>query len=133
MKVSPAMVEAGVAALARVKKQNPVDESIVATVFSHMYGAHLTEQARMAGVDTKVPYVHKAWPAWRFGPHGNSKICHGPEEVPEGWTEHPAVYAPLSADYNATLSSAVVEAFQGVQKRRGRPPKVRDDGEHTVS
>ena len=66
MKVTPAMVEAGVAALARVKKQNPVDEAIVASVFSHMYSAHQTEQARMAGVDTKVPYKHQPWPAWRL-------------------------------------------------------------------
>ncbi len=114
IKITPAMIESGVAAMARIKKQHPVDSSVVATVFSAMYHAYEGEQKRMAGVNTSAPYQHQSWPAWRYGPDGVGKTFDRPEDVPEGWTEHPAhmlhvQMVPLQAN-----------------KRRGRPPKVRD-------
>lgn len=30
-----------------------------------------------------------SWPAWRYGPGGQAQIFHSPEEVPEGWEDHP--------------------------------------------
>lgn len=29
------------------------------------------------------------WPAWFFGPGGESKIFNKPEDVPKGWADHP--------------------------------------------
>lgn len=34
-------------------------------------------------------YVHQAWPAWFYGPDGQSAIFNGPLEVPEGWHDNP--------------------------------------------
>ncbi len=90
IKITPAMIESGVAAMARIKKQHPVDSSVVATVFSAMYHAYEGEQKRMAGINTSAPYQHQSWPAWRYGPDGVGKTFDKPEDVPEGWTEQPA-------------------------------------------
>lgn len=35
------------------------------------------------------PYMHQAWPSWRYGPNGQSAVFNGPDEVPEGWGEIP--------------------------------------------
>lgn len=38
----------------------------------------------------------KRWPAWRFGPNGESQIFNGPEEVPYGWVSSPGqVFEPV--------------------------------------
>jgi hypothetical protein len=29
------------------------------------------------------------WPSWRYGPEGQSAVFDAPEEVPEGWEDHP--------------------------------------------
>jgi len=114
MKITPSMIEAGVGAMARIKKQHPVDESVVATVFSAMYAALEREQKRLAGTLVEKKYEHQDWPAWRYGPEGESEVFATPEDVPEGWTERPGGVP------------AVIHA-----KRRGRPPKVQD-GTETV-
>lgn len=31
----------------------------------------------------------KSWPAWRYGPNGQADIFQSPEEVPDGWQNHP--------------------------------------------
>jgi hypothetical protein len=38
---------------------------------------------------TPVPYVFQAWPAYRYGPNGQSAIFQSAEEVPDGWQDHP--------------------------------------------
>lgn len=37
-------------------------------------------------------YVHQEWPAWWFGPNGESQIFQCSDEVPEGWMDHPAKF-----------------------------------------
>ena len=115
MKISPSMIEAGVGALARIKKQHPVDESIVAAVFSAMHSMMEAEQKRMAGVVVTKAYVHQDWPAWRYSPEGDGEVFDKPEDVPEGWTD--------------TMPAHLVEA----PKRRGRPPKAKADAPAAVS
>ncbi len=121
IKITPAMIESGVAAMARIKKQHPVDSSVVATVFSAMYHAYEGEQKRMAGVNTSAPYQHQSWPAWRYGPDGVGKTFDKPEDVPEGWTEQPAHVLN-------TQAALIVNPPDIPAKRRGRPPKVKDHG-----
>lgn len=36
-------------------------------------------------VDTKV-----RWPAWRYGPDGQSEIFQTEDDVPAGWKDHPS-------------------------------------------
>lgn len=31
-----------------------------------------------------------SWPAWYYGPNGQSEIFNSEEEVPEGWHDHPS-------------------------------------------
>lgn len=88
MKITPAMLEAGVAAMARIKKQKPQDAAVVNTVFSAMYSAMETEKKRLAGLETPKPYEHQDWPAWVYGPDGQSVICASEAEMPEGWSRH---------------------------------------------
>ena len=30
------------------------------------------------------------WPSWRYGPGGAAAIFERPEDVPEGWEDHPS-------------------------------------------
>lgn len=30
------------------------------------------------------------WPGWYYGPNGAADIFNGPDEVPEGWEDHPS-------------------------------------------
>lgn len=114
MKITPSMIEAGVAALARIKRQHPVDASVVAAVFSAMHSAMEAEQKRMAGIVTTKPYEHQDWPAWRSGPNGESRIFDRPEDVPEGWGAATNIATP-------------------VEKRKpGRPPNVKTDAAAAV-
>ncbi len=119
MKISPMMIESGVAALARIKKQHPVDESIVAAVFSAMHSAMQAEQKRAAGVVTTKPYEHQAWPAWRYGPDGEAMVFDKSEDVPEGWTDQ--------------ISAGLDNALAHAKRRPGRPPKVKTDASPTVA
>lgn len=90
MKISPYMLEAGVAAMARIKRTNPVDASVVNVVFSAMYSAMETERKRNEGTLKPVPYAHQDWPAWRYGPDGSGQVFNAPEEVPDGWSSVPS-------------------------------------------
>lgn len=105
MKITPAMLEAGVAAMARIKRQKPQDAAVVNAVFSAMHSAMLTEQKRLAGLETPKPYQHQAWPAWVNGPNGESRIFNSPEEVPEGWGANPR----QSTD--DVIAAPIIDAF----------------------
>lgn len=111
MKITPAMVEAGVAAMARNKPKNPNDESMVNLIYSAMDHARRAELARAA--EGPQTYHHQDWPAWRYSPEGEGKVFNAAHEVPEGWTE-------TVPDMSQRLASAAAG------KRRGRPPKAQD-------
>lgn len=94
-KITTAMVEAGVNALAHTRKQS--DEAVVAKVFQAMCRADHIDQIQKRR-DAPAPYVHQAFPSWRYGPGGESKLCASDEDVPEGWASSPAdVKAPPKA------------------------------------
>ena len=86
VKVSLAMVEAGVNALANSRRLS--DEMIVGNIFRDMMKAHEREEAEKRH-EPAPPYVHQSWPSYRFGPNGSSKLCHSADDVPEGWLESP--------------------------------------------
>ncbi len=88
-KITPGMVEAGVNAMAVAKRANPGDDVVVARVFAAMELTQRGEEARRLKTDPPAPYKHQAWPAWRHGPDGSSKVFDKAEDVPEGWTEAP--------------------------------------------
>lgn len=46
---------------------------------------------------TRTPYVHQAWPSWRYGPNGQAQIFEHEEQVPEGWEDHPSKVAGYEA------------------------------------
>lgn len=44
-----------------------------------------------AAVDSNGDYEGKqSWPAWFYGPKGQSQQFSNEEEVPEGWVDHPS-------------------------------------------
>lgn len=57
------------------------------------------------------------WPAWRYGPNGQSAIFDKESEVPEGWTDNPNDHKPGGA------ASAEEQKTPGRQPRDG----VEDD------
>lgn len=36
------------------------------------------------------------WPSWRYGPNGESVLCQGPQDVPEGFKKHPSEHGKKS-------------------------------------
>jgi hypothetical protein len=38
------------------------------------------------------------WPAWFYGPDGQSAVFESPDEVPEGWEDHPSKVSGDVAD-----------------------------------
>ncbi len=39
----------------------------------------------------------KSWPSWRYGPNGQADVFSSPEEVPNGWVDHPSLVAEAKA------------------------------------
>jgi hypothetical protein len=39
--------------------------------------------------ETSQELDNTAWPAWFYGPDGDAEIFDAPEDVPEGWEDHP--------------------------------------------
>lgn len=116
MKISPAMVEAGAAKWVEVKNLSP--EALVAAVYSAMEGEREREEhkTKLGANLAPQPYVYQAWPAWRYGPNGESKVFQCAEDVPEGWTDSVQVHA-LERD---------ADVLDGTLPKRGpgRPRKV---------
>lgn len=86
-RITTAMVEAGVTALANARKLS--DQSVVAAVFTAMEACRRGEESRTRN-DPAPLYVHQAWPAWKFGPNGESAVFNSADKVPEGWGDAPA-------------------------------------------
>ncbi len=38
------------------------------------------------------------FPSWRYGPDGSSRVCTSREDVPAGWSDHPAGPFPNPLD-----------------------------------
>lgn len=38
----------------------------------------------------KPELSQKDWPAWFYGPAGEAEIFNSPDDVPDGWKDHPA-------------------------------------------
>lgn len=47
------------------------------------------------------------WPSWRYSPDGNSAIFHGPQDVPEGWEDHPSKVFPAPDDAENNRASII--------------------------
>lgn len=94
IKVSVAMVEAGVNALANSRRLS--DEMAVANVFKDMMKAHAREEAEKRR-EPAPAYVHQSFPSWRYGPNGAALLCMSEAEVPEGWADSPAGYVDKKA------------------------------------
>lgn len=118
MKVTPGMVEAGVAAMARAKRGRPTDEALVAAIFSAMRSMEVTE-SKQASAPEKT-YTHQSYPAWRFGPDGESQIFERAEDVPEGWSAEPQSQEVYALQRDAHTLEPVIP----VLKKRGRPAKA---------
>ena len=48
-----------------------------------------------------MPEINEGFPAWRYGPDSQESIFTTPEQVPEGWADHPSAFAPKEAPVNA--------------------------------
>lgn len=105
-RITSGMVEAGVNALANARKLS--DAAVVAAVYSAMDATRRSEESR-AKHEPPPAYVHQAWPAWRYGPEGESQLFDKAEDVPEGWGDVP---------------KSLVQSVAAEMPRRGRPPKV---------
>lgn len=94
MKITPAMAEAGINALAKGKRSKLSDEAFAASIYSAMDNVRRSEEARARPHSAKpVEYVHQSWPAWFYGPDGEAKLFQKAEDVPEGWTDSVQVHA----------------------------------------
>ena len=49
------------------------------------------------------PYVRQDFPAWRYGPNGESAIFEAHDEIPKGWVDDPkkvkAKPAPVETEF----------------------------------
>lgn len=105
-KISPSMIEAGVAALQRNPKMG--EESLAAKVYSAMEAAHVREEA--SRVAAPHGYVHQPFPSWRYGPDGSAKVVDREEDTPEGWTSTPPTAEEIEAHRAASQSKAALKA-----------------------
>ena len=48
-----------------------------------------------------MPEINEGFPAWRYGPDNQESIFTTPEQVPEGWMDHPSAFSPEEAPVNA--------------------------------
>lgn len=114
MKITPAMIEAGVAAMARAKRGRTVqDPELVTLVYTAMENRKAVESREPK--PTAKPYEHQDWPAWFHGPTGGSRIFNSAVEVPEGWTAVPQTPAAAEMSY---VTPDIIE-----KRKPGRPKK----------
>lgn len=93
-KISPSMIEVGVATLQRNPKMS--EESLVAKVYNAMEDVRRRDEASLKAAPHG--YVHQPFPSWRYGPDGHSKVVVDREEdTPEGWTSTPPTAEEIEA------------------------------------
>jgi len=103
-KISPVMVEAGVAALQN-NAARMGEPALASKVYSVMEAARLREEA--SRLTAPGAYVHQAFPGWRYGPNGERAEFACAEDVPEGWA---ASAAEATATKPAKAARAKVAA-----------------------
>lgn len=69
------------------------------------------------------PYQYQAWPAWFYGPNGESDIFNAAEEVPVGWSDKPPGDEPAAPEQP---EEPEIEPAP-VKRGPGRPPKVTEE------
>jgi len=87
MKISVAMVEAGIFALDNIQRTKQSAEAVVTAVFSAMDAVRAREDVKAPGA--APVYVHQEYPAMRYGPDGARQVFKRAEDVPEGWGDRP--------------------------------------------
>lgn len=92
-KISPSMVEAGVAALQRNTKMS--EPSLVSKIYSVMEEVRVRDELAMKAAPHG--YVHQPYPGWRYGPGGEKALFNSAEDVPEGWTTAPPTKEEIEA------------------------------------
>lgn len=114
-KISIAMIEAGVNAMARINRTKQADAAVVATLYNAMEAVRLNEERAAAGKPVPPkPYVHQDFPQWYCNGE-QRRIFNSEEEVEEGWK-------PVTGA--AAMSVAEPVHPPPMAKRGpGRPPK----------
>lgn len=120
-RITVGMVEAGINALANARKLS--DHAVVTAIYSAMDAKRRSEE-HVARNDPPAPYVHQAFPSWRYGPAGESRLFDKAEDVPEGWGETPLSLVQSVAAQNGVFTQNPVQPVAVEMPRRGRPPKV---------
>lgn len=73
----------------------------------------------------------KRWPAWRYGPNGESKLCQTPDDVPKGWEDTPDAFDPKQAarggEAKPTLKQFGVTRKEAIDMLREAGVEVADD------
>ncbi len=72
-----------------------------------------------------------AFPAWFYGPNGESGVFDGAADVPEGWRDSPAAFAVVAeaaageamAEFVAAVPDAAPAVAEVVKRGPGRPRK----------
>jgi hypothetical protein len=112
MKITPGMAEAGVNAMARAKRTPIGDSAVVAMIYSAMDLVRRQEEANQKPT-TPQKYQHQDWPAFHYGPNGESKVFAKAGDVPEGWSD-----SPISEEVH------VLERDQHIKRGPGRPRRA---------
>jgi hypothetical protein len=113
--ISPSMIEAGTVALERIQRTRQSAAATVAAIYNAMDSAKRREAVK--GTAKPEPYVHQAWPSFRYGPEGERKVFQRPEDVPEGWQDSPN-FVTVALEMGAETMADLAE-----KRRPGRPRK----------
>lgn len=75
-------------------------------------------------------YTYQAWPAWYYGPDGQSAIFSCAEEVPAGWMDYDTFIGFVSAQPGLVEDDEqpqIEELFvEDAKPKRGRPRKTEE-------
>lgn len=120
MTVSNAMTEAGIATYERINRARMSPQAIVAAIYNAMDTVRRREAIKAPG--PAAAYVHQSWPAFRYGPNGQSAKFTQESDVPPGWADSPKKVA-LSFVESAKEIGAETMADLAEKRRPGRPRK----------
>lgn len=121
MSVTTAMTEAGIAAFERIQRTRQSPQAIVATVFNAMDAVRRREAIKAPG--PAAAYVHQSWPAFRYGPNGQSAKFSQESDVPAGWMDSPKkLVAPTFVEAAQEIGAETM-ADLAEKRRPGRPRK----------
>lgn len=121
MTVSNAMTEAGVATYERINRARMSPQAIVAAIYNAMDTVRRREAIKAPG--PAAAYVHQSWPAFRYGPNGQSAKFASESDVPPGWVDSPKkLDAPTFVEAAQALGAETM-ADLAEKRRPGRPRK----------